>query len=63
MTFISARDLAQREHLTVGRVCLLLKAGRVAGAFRLGSGLRSPWVIPSDAVLLRYSPGRRRKAA
>jgi predicted DNA-binding protein (UPF0251 family) len=60
MTYLTAREAAAKWHLSRARLTLLLAQGRVAGAQRLANGA---WIIPEDAELVRYPPGRRPKLA
>jgi len=55
--YISPRELAEREGLTVAGVKRYLLAGEVKGAHKVGSR----WLVPVDAVLVRKNVGRPQK--
>jgi len=53
-TLLSSTEFAQAHKLSEQRVRQLLAAGKVVGAFRLGSR----WAIPAEAAIRRTPPGR-----
>ena len=57
-SLVSSTEFARARKLSEQRVRQLLAAGKVAGAFRLGSR----WAIPADAAIRRTPAGRPPRA-
>ena len=56
--FIGVLDYAKKLGIGRDRVHALLRAGRIKGAQRLGSGPLAPWAIPENAPDPRKPAGR-----
>lgn len=61
MPYLTVPQFALAHGITAGRLRKLLLLGRVAGAVRVGDGPCAHWIIPAEAVLVRYKVGRGRR--
>ena len=61
MPYLTVPQFSKAHGITAGRLRKLLLLGRVEGAVRVGDGPCAHWIIPADAVLVRYKVGAGRR--
>ena len=57
--WVSSREAAAELNISLRTLQDLLVRGLIVGARRLGTGPRSPWIIPSPVIRIRADRGPR----
>ncbi len=59
--WVSSREAAEELDISLRTLQDLLARGMIQGARRLGTGRRSPWIIPSPVIRIRADRGPQRR--
>ena len=55
--WLSSKEAARENGVTLRVMQALLARGLIQGAVRLGDGPRAPWLVPSPVIRIRGSRG------
>ena len=59
--WVSSREAAEELGISLRTLQDLLVRGLIVGARRLGTGPRSPWIVPSPVIRIRADRGPQRR--